>query len=60
MSCHQQLIETVYFNQSHGGFTFSDSFNTPNVKVTGGISVGGEWVVMKPFITLKHFDLTTL
>ena len=36
-SCHKLLINTVYSNQCHSVFTFSDSFNTPNVTVTGVI-----------------------
>jgi len=35
-SCHKLLTDTVYANQCHDVVTFSDSFNTPNVTVTGG------------------------
>jgi len=58
---HQLLTDTVYSNQSHGhgGVTFSDSFI--NAACHGHRwCVGGEWFVMKTFITILHFDLTTL
>ena len=44
MSCHQQLTYTVHSKQSHGGVTFSESFNTPNVTVTGSMwEANGLW-----------------